>query len=202
MVPSASPLTEVLLFARAPRSGQVKTRLSADIGADRALQIYRTVGSRVVRQIAPVSSITAWYDPPDAEEEMRAWLGELSYRPQPEGDLGARLAHAFAEHFVAKPLEPALAIGCDAPGVDAAIIKQARGALRSKDIVLGPASDGGYYLIGLAQHRRELFEGIPWGTDRVFECTIGICDAIGSEPAILPELQDVDRAADLTALDR
>ena len=201
MVPTTSSLTPVILLARAPRLGRVKTRLAADVGDQRALEIYRRLGSRVVRQIEPVASITVWFDPPDALDEMRAWLGDCIYRPQPEGDLGVRLAHAFAEHFASNPGEPAVAIGTDAPGVDAGVIAEASGALRGAEVVIGPASDGGYYLIGLARSHGDLFVGIPWGTQRVFEMTAAASAAVGLDPVILGELRDVDRVSDLPALD-
>lgn len=201
MVPTTSRLTSVILLARAPRLGRVKTRLAADVGDQRALEIYRRLGLRVVRQIAPVASITVWFEPPDALDEMRAWLGDCTYRPQPEGDLGTRLAHAFAEHFANNPGEPAVAVGTDAPGVDAGVIADASRALCGAEIVIGPASDGGYYLIGLTRFHGELFVGIPWGTERVFETTAAASAAVGVAPVILRELRDVDRVADLPVLD-
>jgi hypothetical protein len=98
------------------------------------------------------------------------------------------------------PTEPAIAIGTDAPGVDADVILRASRALGSAEAVIGPASDGGYYLIGLTRHRPELFHDVPWGTGGVFAATTAGCAAIGVVPEILPELRDVDRVEDLTAL--
>lgn len=193
-------MNHVLLFARAPRAGQVKTRLAADIGSQAALEVYRAMGARVVRQVAPQSTITVWYEPGDAGDEMRAWLGDLHFRPQPDGDLGARLTGAFDAHFAACPDLPAIAIGADTPGVDAGVIADARAALDSTDVVIGPARDGGYYLIGLARPLPALFENIPWGSGTVFASTVAACRACGIEPAILAERIDVDRVHDLTAL--
>ena len=200
MVSSSRRVNHVLFFARVPRPGQVKTRLAAEIGSDAALDIYRALGSRVVDQITSVSSITVWYEPADAEEEMRAWLGDLRFEAQPEGDLGARLTHAFATHFAAHPGEPAIAVGADAPDVDAAAIERAGDALRSTEVVLGPANDGGYYLIGLARPLPELFRAIPWGTEGVLEATHAVCDKMRITPELLPVLRDVDRLSDLKAL--
>jgi len=197
--PTALPpcfVNHVLFFARAPRPGQVKTRLAADVGSDVALEIYRALGSRVVDQIAGVSSITVWYEPADAEEEMRAWLGDLRFEVQPDGDLGARLTRAFAAH----PSEPAIAVGADAPDVDAAAIESAGNALRATEVVLGPANDGGYYLIGLARPLPKLFQALPWGTDEVLDATRAACDKMRITPALLPVLRDVDRLSDLKAL--
>ena len=174
--------------------------MAADIGSDAALDIYRALGSRVVDQITSVSSIAVWYEPADAEEEMRAWLGDLRFEAQPEGDLGARLTHAFAAHFAAHPGEPAIAVGADAPDVDAAAIETAGNALRSTDVVLGPATDGGYYLIGLARPLPELFQDMPWGTEEVLDATRAACKGMRITPELLPVLRDVDRLSDLKAL--
>ncbi len=147
-----------------------------------------------------MSAVTVWFDPPEALSDMRAWLGERVFRPQPRGTLGDRLAFGFAEHFRAHPERPAIAIGADAPGVDADIIRRGTRALRSHDVVLGPAVDGGYYLIGLARPRPEVFDAIPWGTAGVYDATRAACAASGAAPAILPTLRDVDTKADAAAL--
>lgn len=193
-------MIDVLLFAKAPRPGYVKTRLAREVGPERAAAIYRDLGNRVLRQIAPVSALTVWYDPPDALSDMRAWLGPRAFRAQPAGDLGDRMAFGFDEHFRLRPGRPAVAIGADAPEVDAGTIRRAADALDARDVVLGPAADGGYYLIGLARPRRAVFRGIPWGTGRVFEATRAACGAAGIEPAVLPTLRDVDTAEDARAM--
>jgi rSAM/selenodomain-associated transferase 1 len=193
-------MIEVLLFAKAPRPGFVKTRLAATLGPQAAAEVYRALGTQIVRQISPVSNITVWFDPPDALLEMRAWLGDHTYRPQPKGGLGERLVHAFAIHFTDASPGPALAIGADAPGVSATIICQASEALADTDVVLGPSRDGGYYLIGLKRPRPELFTAIPWGGGRVLQATLDACGSAGLRVATLPVLRDVDTVEDLTAL--
>ncbi len=193
-------MTDVFLFAKAPRPGFVKTRLASEVGDAAAARVYRALGQRVVRQIAPVSNITVWYDPPDALSEMRSWLGDLVYRGQPRGDLGRRLAYAFATHFANADAGPAIAIGADAPGVDAGSIVSAVELLRTAEVVLGPTEDGGYYLIGLTRPRPELFAEIPWSTEKVLEATKAACEAAGLSLGTLPVGRDVDRAEDLVAL--
>lgn len=193
-------MTEVFLFAKAPRPGFVKTRLASEVGDDAAARVYRALGLRVVRQIAPVSNITVWYDPPDALSEMRSWLGDLAFREQPRGDLGTRLAYAFASHFANPGAGPAIAIGADAPGVGAGSIVSAVELLRTAEVVLGPTEDGGYYLIGLTRPHPELFVNIPWSTEKVFEATKAVCEAAGLPTGTLPTTRDVDRAEDLVAL--
>lgn len=189
-------MTAVLLFAKAPRPGAVKTRLARVVGVDRAARIYRAMGRQVVRQVRAHFPLTVWYTPPDAEPEMRDWLGDLVFRAQPEGDLGHRLAAAFAAHFTEGD-GPVIAIGADAPGVDAATVQAAVQALESCDVVLGPAQDGGYYLIGLCQPRPELFRDVPWSTKRVLETTRRRAEAAGLETALLAPLADVDTVEDL-----
>lgn len=194
-------MIDVLLFAKAPRPGLAKTRLAATVGDTQALAVYRSLGERVVRQIRRVSHITVWYDPPDALSEMQEWLGEeREYRPQGAGDLGARLHAAFDAHFATHPGAPAVAIGVDTPDLDAETLTAAVAALHAADVVLGPAVDGGYYLLGLTAPQPTLLKGIPWGTDRVFAVTRERCDALGVTTHVLPALRDVDTEEDAVAM--
>ncbi len=192
-------MTRVLLFAKAPRAGRVKTRLAREIGEARAVELYRAIGRSVATAVAEAYSLTVWFDPPDAEEEMRAWLGDHECRPQPDGDLGERMAFAFAEHF-ASGERPVIGIGADVPGISAPVIADAERLLEQADVVLGPALDGGYYLIGLPAPRDALFQRIPWGSSRVFRATEERCEALGMRAARLAPLRDIDTREDLDAL--
>lgn len=192
-------MTAVLLFAKAPRPGLAKTRLAKEIGSAQAAAVYRTVGSHVVAAVGTGYPITVWYEPDDALEEMREWLGEWEYQPQAEGDLGARMGHAFAMHFE-RGDRPVIIVGADAPGVDAAVIAQAVAALRSADAVLGPALDGGYYLIGLNALFGRLFDGIAWGGATVLSDTLDRMRSAGRRVTLLHPLRDVDTLTDLQAL--
>ncbi len=189
-------MTAVLLFAKAPRPGRVKTRLAAEIGEAAAVAAYRAVGARVSSQVGARYPLTVWYDPPDALEEMRDWLGDWVYRPQRGADLGERLRHAFAAHF-ADGDAPVLAIGADAPDVRADTIAAAHAALATADVVLGPAVDGGYYLIGLARDQPGVFAGVPWGGADVMRVTLHRCRRLGVRVRRLPVLRDLDTVADL-----
>ncbi len=93
-----------------------------------------------------------------------------------------------------------LAIGADAPGVGPAVVREAVRVLQQADVVLGPALDGGYYLIGLNREARHLFEGVPWGTPRVLQVTVALCVARDLKIGQLAPLRDLDTAADLEAL--
>jgi rSAM/selenodomain-associated transferase 1 len=192
-------VTAVLLFAKAPRRGLVKTRLAADLGEDAALRLYRKVGARVATSVGEHYALTVWHDPPEAQDEMRAWLGEHVYVPQRGRDLGERLAHAFAWHF-AKGDGPVIVIGADAPHVSGATVAEAERHLGDIDAVIGPSVDGGYYLLGLRAPSPTVFEEIPWSTDRVFSITVARCRACHLRVQVLAVLRDLDTAADLEAL--
>ena len=192
-------MMRVILFAKAPRPGFVKTRLARDIGAEAAAKAYRDVGAQVVSRLEPAFPLTVWYTPADAAAEMQAWLGDLDYRAQVDGDLGDRMAHAFSEHFSAGD-GPVIAIGADAPGVTRAILMDAAQCLETAAVVAGPAVDGGYYLLGLKRPAPQLFADIPWGTSRVLEVTVSRCRAADITVAMLPPLRDLDTVADLDAL--
>ena len=192
-------MTAILLLAKAPRPGSVKTRLARDIGDAAAAAAYREVGSSVAAAVGAEFDLTVWYDPPDAEREMRDWLGEHEYLSQRGGDLGERMALAFETHF-ARGDRPVLAIGADTPGVGAPLIREAVRALREEDVVLGPALDGGYYLLGLNRPAPQLFQGVPWGTARVLQVTVALCVAHDLGVGRLAPLRDLDTVADLEAL--
>ncbi len=197
-------MTSVLLFAKAPRPGDVKTRLARDVGDAAAASAYRALGARVAAAVSAAFPLTVWYEPAGAEAEMRAWLGTRHrYLPQPCGDLGDRLRVGFATHF-ARQSGPAVAIGADAPDVDAAVVGQAFERLAAADVVLGPALDGGYYLLGLNRPAPAIFAGVPWGTGGVLHETLAICQRERLRVACLRTLRDVDTIEDLRAagLDR
>jgi rSAM/selenodomain-associated transferase 1 len=192
-------VTRVLLFAKAPRAGRVKTRLAREIGEARAVELYRAMGRSVATAVAAAYPLTVWFDPPGAEDDMHAWLGDHEYRPQPDGDLGERMACAFAEHF-ARGEQPVIGIGADVPGISATVIAAAERQLEQAEVVLGPALDGGYYLIGLRAPCDALFQGIPWGSSRVLRATEERCAALGLHVARLDALRDMDTEEDLDAL--
>lgn len=193
-------MIDVLLFAKAPRPGYVKTRLAAAVGSVRAAALYRDLGRRVRDQVVPVSNVTVWYDPPDALSEMQDWLGTegIRYQAQPSGDLGERLEYAFGRHLAGKGEggPPTVAIGADAPDIDGNTLIRAADCLTDADVVLGPAADGGYVLIGLVRPHPTVFRDIPWGTGEVLAATRAACEREGLAVATLPTMRDVDTLTD------
>lgn len=203
---SEPPLAEhpgdaVLVFVRAPEAGRVKTRLAAALGAEAALRVYRRLAEHAVaeaRALAPGVTVRVHHTPADAGEAVRAWLGaELDYLPQSaDPDLGERMRAAFDAAFAAG-FRRVVIIGSDLPELSADVLHHAFASLDAHDVVLGPARDGGYYLLGMRRMVGDVFAGVPWSTDRVLARTLEILRGMGIEPALLEALADVDEVEDL-----
>ena len=190
----------ILVFVRAPEVGRVKTRLATEIGDDAALCVYRRLAEHAVaeaRALGADVAVRIHFTPAAGGEAVRAWLGAgAAYLPQAEGDLGARMRAAFEDAFAAGHPR-VLIIGSDLPDLSAEVLRRALRLLDSHPAVLGPAADGGYYLLGLREMVDGVFDGIAWSTDRVLDATLARLRAAGCEPAMLETLRDVDAAADL-----
>lgn len=131
------------------------------------------------------------------EQLMQDWLGSsIIYQQQSEGDIGCRMGSAFQASFEAG-MNHVVLIGTDCPDLNAQLLAQAFQSLEQHDLVLGPAEDGGYYLIGLRRLIPELFIGISWSTAEVLQQTQSIARNIGLAVAYLPLLSDIDRPEDL-----
>lgn len=133
-------------------------------------------------------------------QEMAAWLGRgVAWQPQQGADLGERMAHAFAQAFE-RGFQRVVLVGADCPSLDVAVLARAFQALGRHELVLGPAGDGGYYLIGLNRPCPALFSGIAWGSHQVLAQTLAAAARAALVTALLERLPDVDRPADLAAL--
>lgn len=200
--PAPSTSAAILLFVRAPEAGRVKTRLAAEIGAEAALRVYRRLAEHAAaeaRALAPGVALRIHVTPADAIGAVRGWLGGGAvYLPQSGDDLGARMRSAFEAAFAAGH-ERVVIIGSDLPDLSADALRRAFAALGSHRAVLGPARDGGYWLLGLREMVPGVFDGVAWSTDRVLAETLERLRAAGCEPALLEERGDVDRTADLPA---
>ena len=191
------------VFVKAPVPGLVKTRLAAEIGPDRATALYRRLGRRIVQAVVGADHETVvWYAPPRDAPLVRAWLDGLGVSrllPQSRRDLGNRLRAAFAKHF-REGARRVVIIGSDCPGIDAGLVARAFAGLSGHDVVLGPAWDGGYYLIGMKQLHESLFQGIAWSSSAVTQETSARARAAGLSCHLLRTLRDVDTVADARAL--
>ncbi|MBI2401495.1 MAG: TIGR04282 family arsenosugar biosynthesis glycosyltransferase [Gemmatimonadetes bacterium] len=193
----------IAVFAKAPVAGRVKTRLAAEIGPAGACELYRRIGRRVVAAAARTPHTTVvWYSPSGREPLVRDWLSgidQLSYRAQPPGSLGHRLRHAFARHFD-EGARRVLIIGSDCPAITSRSLSRAFRGLNRADAVIGPALDGGYYLIGLRAPQPGLFREIPWSTGGVFDATLRRARELRCRYRVLRRLRDVDTLADAEVL--
>jgi rSAM/selenodomain-associated transferase 1 len=179
----------------------VKTRLAAAIGAEDAAAVYRAMAESVLVATLPSAGEyerLVFYDPPDAGERLRAWLPAGRLRRQGPGDVGARMADAFSRCFARGASRVAI-VGSDAPGVGRTEVRAAFRALGTHDVVLGPAHDGGYWLVGLRARQPSLFAGIPWSTAGVLDETLARAAAARLSVARLGILRDVDTLDDLRA---
>jgi uncharacterized protein len=198
---TGTPDGAVLVFVREPVAGRVKTRLSAEIGADAALGVYRRLAEHAVAEAlrtGPRVQVRVHFTPDGAGDAVRRWLGDgPAYLPQHPGDLGERMESAFRGAFEAG-FGRVVIIGSDLPEMSARLLRRAFDMLADHDVVLGPAEDGGYYLLGL-RRMQDVFGDMPWSTPRVLDCTLQRLRRAGLYPALLEPLRDVDRAADLPA---
>jgi rSAM/selenodomain-associated transferase 2/rSAM/selenodomain-associated transferase 1 len=197
---------QLIVFTRYPRPGRTKTRLIPYLGRRKAAELQKRMAEQLMGRIYKL----AWQKPLAVEirfvggsrRAMRRWLGaNWEYRPQPRGSLGRRMYTCLAEAFNAGA-DAAVLIGSDIPGISAQTLVAAFETLQGRDVVLGPAQDGGYYLIGMNAHTlrksgRRLFSGIRWGSTEVSGQTLAAARHLGLSVGRLDPLCDVDRPGDL-----
>ncbi len=197
-------LDRLIVFTRLPHPGTTKTRLIPALGAQGAAQLHRQLSEHTLATVREWSKLEKM--PVEVRftggtlDQIQGWLGgDLEYRSQGEGDLGDRLKTASEDAFNAR-CSRVVMIGTDCPDLEAALLIQAFKSLHHHDIVLGPAIDGGYYLIGLSRRVPEIFQGIEWGTGEVLAQTLAVAAAESLTVDQLPELGDIDRPEDLAKL--
>lgn len=191
-------MRRLLIFVKEPVPGQVKTRLAAEIGADAACRVYRRCVERTLERLSALrEEIVLCVKPADAADRVRKWLGvDWPTLPQRGATLGERLTDATDRAF-AEGAPRIVVIGTDSPWMGEALIEEAFLSLERSDLVLGPAIDGGYYLVGLAQPAPGLFCGISWSTSRVLDQTLAKARTLGMTASLLPKGYDIDRLTDL-----
>jgi rSAM/selenodomain-associated transferase 2/rSAM/selenodomain-associated transferase 1 len=197
--------TRLIIFTRYPVPGRTKTRLIPALGAEGAAELQRQMTEHTLVAMRPLLEegigMQVRFDGGELGE-MTQWLGEdLNYAPQGEGDLGKRMSLAFTASFK-EGFEKAVIVGTDCPSLDSVNVAEAFDLLEENSLVLGPAADGGYYLIGTrsdAPHwlNELVFENIPWGTDQVFNSTMNALAETGLDVGLLDEKADVDEPEDL-----
>jgi uncharacterized protein len=199
------PRARLLVFAREPVLGSVKTRLQGALGEAGCLALHEALlahirSSLVQSRLAPM---TMWVSSNLSHECFLSHCNKKDIYLQKGEDLGQRMAHAAAVTLQQREVESVIIVGADCPVLDKKYLETALQALAAGNrVVLGPAEDGGYVLIGLRQAEHEVFRGIDWGSSRVLEQTRSRLESAAIPYALLETLWDVDRPSDLPRLRR
>ena len=190
--------TCAVLFAKKPAPGAVKTRLQRLVSAHDAARLYEAMlldCATVLHATQAATKVVA-FAPADAEEALRTLLapiGTFEYVPQPEGDLGQRMEGLMQWAFAQKA-ERVVLVGSDSPSLPVEYIDEGLALLREKEVVLGPSTDGGYYLVGRRKGESRIFQDVAWSTGMVLEQTLA---RLGTQKlGLLPPWYDVDTPAE------
>lgn len=190
---------ELILFARQPVAGEVKTRLQPEYSPEQAASIAQyLIETSVANAISHWRGPVSIYASPSITHPVFQDLAEryqIALYKQNGADLGMRMYAAITDGI--ERHGSAAVMGCDIPHCPPSVFKDAFSLLSSKHEVLGPTNDGGYYFIGMAEPHVELFTDIEWGADRVLPDTLGCAESLGLNFVLLETLQDIDTAADI-----
>lgn len=186
----------LVIFAKNPQQGKVKTRLAKTIGNAQALLVYQRLLSVTlsVTKDLPADKFVFYSDFIDTKDN---WPNNVFRKELQSGNnLGDRMKNAFKSLFTAG-YDKIVLIGTDCPEITSTHLINAFAFLNEVEAVLGPTTDGGYYLVGLRQFHPELFKNIDWSTDKVFQQTLAVCDSLNLKVAFLQQLNDIDDVEDL-----
>jgi len=190
----ASP-QHLVIYAKRPLPGYAKTRLGAAIGTEQSAGVYARLLYAYLLDLTkahlPDTTIELCLASPSDIAFFAGAFPEFTVQPQVEGDLGQRMAASFAQAF-SRGASSVVLTGSDVPDLTGQLVRDAFQALESNPIVIGPAADGGYYLVGMRVPGAQLFEGIAWSSKHVLAQTQGLARAQKLEIAYLPELYDMD----------
>ncbi len=195
--------TALGIFLKRPIAGQVKSRLGAVLGYERAAELYACFIDDILDRFASLAEETILAYAP-AEERPENWLPQIGEStvvwPQPESSLGERLALFFDHTFANTAAKRAVVIGTDSPTLPRDYLVEAFRILETDDCVIGPSADGGYYLLGLNSPQPQLFEGIDWSSPEVLQQTTQRIFESGLTMKTLPLWYDVDESDNLRML--
>jgi uncharacterized protein len=195
--------TAVGVMARAPSSAG-KTRLAPHLSPSRLIALRAAMLSDTLRVLESLPDVTIFFTPDEADAEIASLCATTMPRvPQGGGDLGARMLAALQHLLETRQHDAGLLVGSDIPLLSADHLTDATQTLQARGgVVIGPADDGGYYLIGMMQAHAGLFEPIAWGTESVLTDTLRAAERIGVEARLVRSAYDVDTIDDLRRLDR
>lgn len=193
----------LLFFMKSPKKGSVKSRLATVVGDECAVKLYK---SFVLQMLSTLKRgnfpFCICFYPENALKNLKRWLGaQFHYNPQKGKDLGERMKNGFTKAFQ-MGFKRVVLIGSDIPDLPLEFIQEAFTSLEEKDAVIGPAYDGGYYLIGFRDRAfsSQVFEGMAWGTESVFNETIEVLKQLEQRIHTLKSLRDIDTIEDLENL--
>ena len=180
----------LLIFIKNPELGKAKTRIAQTVGDEKALQVYLELLAHTRKVAKEVNAQRHLFYSSFIDEKDEWKQKDFQKFLQAKGDLGNRMSLAFQNAF--QQSEKVLIIGSDCASLTSEIVEQAFTALDEHDFVIGPATDGGYYLLGMRQFQPAVFRDITWSTDQVFPATIERINALEKSYFVLPELSDID----------
>ena len=182
-------MCQLHIFIKFPTPGKVKTRIAADSSHETAAKIFKSLVEILLSKLSKSRKIIHYSGA--EEKKFKDWLGDEIFCQQSLGNLGEKLTFASKNHF-RQQKEPMVIIGSDCPEIDDALIEETNDLLKKYDVVIGPADDGGYYLIAFNSFYPELFENITWSTSKVLEETLAIIDSLNLSCKLLERKTDVD----------
>ncbi|MCH7518951.1 MAG: TIGR04282 family arsenosugar biosynthesis glycosyltransferase [Candidatus Dadabacteria bacterium] len=192
----------LIIFLKYPEAGKVKTRLAKEVGAQKAADIYSYMAKKIIGNVLDKDCYRTiiFYDPPEKENEIKTWLENKQCQiiPQAGETLGDKIIDAFAQVF-SSGADKAVIIGTDCIDISSKTITKAIKSLKGVDVVLGPAEDGGYYLLGLSSRIPEIFHEIEWSTGRVLNQTLERIKEKKLNYELLKTLKDIDTIDDLSS---
>lgn len=194
--------TSLVVFAKSPISGRVKTRLVPGIPSDEAAELYKAFILDTTNKVSNLKCkrVAIAYTPENAEGTFRKLVGKsIILLPQKGRNLGEKMKNVF-KHSFAEGAKRVVIIGTDSPTIPKSLIQRAFDVLKKVSVVIGPTFDGGYYLIGLSEHNNDIFDGIKWSTASVFNQTLTKVKTYKKKLYVLPPWYDVDTSDDLRFL--
>jgi rSAM/selenodomain-associated transferase 1 len=191
------------ILMKYPAPGRVKTRLAREIGAEEAAELYRVVTGRIMENTHPGDSgyeRIIFYTPEDMKDEFRNWFPGETLLPQKGDDIGEIMANSLRDLFD-RGAAKAVITGSDIPRLDREVVGRAFRELDCADVAIGPASDGGYYLIGMKSLHEDVFRGISWGSAMVCRQTLSAISGLDLSYRTVLTLSDLDTAEDLREME-
>lgn len=185
----------IIIFIKNPELGKAKTRLASTVGDERALAIYNELLRHTRETVLKVENCEKHLFYSSFVDKEDNWSNEdFNKKLQPSGDLGTRMTTAFEDVFETN--QPVLIVGSDCASLTAEILEEAIESLKSFDFVIGPAEDGGYYMIGMNEFSPTIFKNIEWSTEKVLPQTISKIQELRKTFGLLATLSDIDYEED------